>query len=86
MSTATLEHATVKAAGQEFYVDGHRPQGSRRALPVEDLSTGEILCEVADPTPDHAMAVLEGAVAAQPAWGRSSPRHRADILGRANAL
>jgi succinate-semialdehyde dehydrogenase/glutarate-semialdehyde dehydrogenase len=84
MSTSTLEHAAVRAARQLLYIGGDWRQGSAgTTLPVEDPATGEILCEVADATPGDAVAALDAAVAAQPSWARSSPRQRADILGRA---
>ena len=84
MSTATLEHAAVRAARKLLYIGGDWRQGSAgTTLPVEDPATGEILCEVADATPGDAVAALDAAVAAQPSWARSSPRQRADILGRA---
>ena len=41
---------------------------------VEDPSTGETLCEVADATPDDARAALDAAVAAQAEWARERRR------------
>jgi succinate-semialdehyde dehydrogenase/glutarate-semialdehyde dehydrogenase len=52
-------------------------------LPVEDPSTGETLCEVADATPQDAMAALDAACAAQAEWAATAPRERGEILRRA---
>jgi succinate-semialdehyde dehydrogenase/glutarate-semialdehyde dehydrogenase len=54
-----------------------------RTLPVEDPSTTEPLCEVADATPADAMAALDAAVEAQAAWAAHPPRERGEILRRA---
>ncbi|HEY2637742.1 MAG TPA: NAD-dependent succinate-semialdehyde dehydrogenase, partial [Solirubrobacteraceae bacterium] len=52
-------------------------------IPVEDPSTGETLCEVADATPEDAKAALDAAVAAQDEWRWHPPRERGEILRRA---
>ena len=84
MSTATLERAAIDAARRQLYVGGEWREGSEGGtLPVEDPSTGEILCEVADAMPGDAKAALDAAAEAQRSWGRTSPRERAEILGRA---
>ncbi len=51
-------------------------------LAVEDPSTGETLCEVADATPDDARAALDAACAAQAEWAATAPRERGEILRR----
>ncbi len=55
-------------------------------MAVEDPSTGQVLTEVADATPDEAAAALDAAVEAQPAWAATAPRERSEILARAYAL
>jgi succinate-semialdehyde dehydrogenase/glutarate-semialdehyde dehydrogenase len=50
---------------------------------VEDPSTGEALCEVADARPEDALAALEAASEAQAGWKEHSPRERGEILRRA---
>jgi succinate-semialdehyde dehydrogenase/glutarate-semialdehyde dehydrogenase len=50
---------------------------------VEDPSTGDALCEVADAQPGDATAALDAAVAAQEEWGRHPPRERGEILRQA---
>ncbi len=52
-------------------------------LPVEDPSTGEVLCEVADARPDDALEALGAAAAAQAEWAAHAPRERGEILRRA---
>jgi succinate-semialdehyde dehydrogenase/glutarate-semialdehyde dehydrogenase len=50
---------------------------------VEDPSTAEALCEVADATPDDALAALGAATEAQAEWKNTAPRERGEILRRA---
>jgi succinate-semialdehyde dehydrogenase / glutarate-semialdehyde dehydrogenase len=52
-------------------------------LPVEDPSTGEVLCEVADASPADAMAALDAACAVQSEWAAVAPRERGEVLRRA---
>ncbi len=47
---------------------------------VEDPSTGETLCEVADATPEQGMAALDAAAAQQESWAATDPRARGEIL------
>ena len=56
-----------------------RPEGRR--FPVIDPATEESLCEVADATPEDAMAALDAAVAVQAEWGASAPNDRARSSG-----
>ncbi len=55
-------------------------------FPVEDPSTGETLCEVADGGPEDARAALDAAAAAQQEWAATSPRSRSDVLRRSYEL
>ncbi|MFF8846246.1 NAD-dependent succinate-semialdehyde dehydrogenase [Streptomyces sp. NPDC015127] len=52
-------------------------------LPVDDPSTGEILCHVADAGPKDARLAQDAAVRAQEEWARTAPRARSEILRRA---
>ncbi len=87
MATSTLaasEAAVVDGVPHELFIGGHwRPANSGHTLPVEDPSTGETLCEVADATVDDAKDALGAAHAAFPAWRLTAPRERSDILRRA---
>jgi succinate-semialdehyde dehydrogenase/glutarate-semialdehyde dehydrogenase len=49
---------------------------------VEDPSTAESLCEVADAQPDDAITALEAASEAQVDWAKHPPRERGEILRR----
>ena len=57
--------------------------GEHGTLPVQDPSTGEVLVEVADASPADAIAALDAAVEAAPAWAAHPPRERGEILRRA---
>ncbi|HEX8068296.1 MAG TPA: NAD-dependent succinate-semialdehyde dehydrogenase [Thermoleophilaceae bacterium] len=87
MSTTTLkrdEQAAVEGVRKQLYVGGEwRDAGGGETLAVEDPSTGETLCEVADATPDDAVAALAAAHEAQAEWRSCPPRDRAEILRRA---
>ena len=50
---------------------------------MEDPSTAESLCEVADAQPDDAITALEAASEAQVNWAKHPPRERGEILPRA---
>jgi succinate-semialdehyde dehydrogenase / glutarate-semialdehyde dehydrogenase len=82
--TATSERTVVDAVPKRLYVGGEwRDGGERGTLEVEDPSTGETLCEVADATPDDALAALAAAADAQAEWAAHPPRERGEILRRA---
>ena len=57
-----------------------------RTFVVEDPATLEPVAEVADHGPEHAVRAVDGAAAALPAWARTAPRLRSDVLARAHAL
>jgi succinate-semialdehyde dehydrogenase/glutarate-semialdehyde dehydrogenase len=82
--TAGQEQAVVAAVPKGLFVGGSwREASGGGTLPVEDPATGETLCEVADATPQDAMACLDAAVAAQAGWAAVAPRERGEILRRA---
>jgi succinate-semialdehyde dehydrogenase/glutarate-semialdehyde dehydrogenase len=86
MSTisSSREQEVVAQVPKGLFVGGEwRDATGDGTLPVEDPSTGEALCEVADATPEDAMAALDAAVAAQDAWAATPPRERGEILRRA---
>src|SRR3954471_21340754 len=77
------ERAVVEAVPSGLFIGGKwRDAGGGGRLTVEDPSTGQPLCEVADATPDDAVAALDAAVAAQESWGATAPRERGEILRR----
>ena len=60
-----------------------RPATGGRRLNVEDPSTGEVLCDVADAAPEDALAALAAATEAQAGWAAHPPRERGEVLRRA---
>jgi succinate-semialdehyde dehydrogenase / glutarate-semialdehyde dehydrogenase len=81
--TTDNETAVVQAAPNQLFIGGEwRDAAAGATLPVEDPSTGETLVEVADATPDDAIAALDAAVAAQEHWAVHPPRERGEILRR----
>jgi succinate-semialdehyde dehydrogenase / glutarate-semialdehyde dehydrogenase len=84
MSISSNEQAVVDAVIPRLLVGGEwRDAGAGGTFPVEDPSTGELLCQVADARPEDAMAALDAAVAAQGAWAAHPPRERGETLRRA---
>jgi succinate-semialdehyde dehydrogenase/glutarate-semialdehyde dehydrogenase len=85
MSTisAPEEQRVVDRVPKQLYIGGEWRDGSKGSLAVEDPSTGEPLCEVADASTDDAKAALDAAVAAGPEWSQHPPRERGEILRRA---
>jgi succinate-semialdehyde dehydrogenase/glutarate-semialdehyde dehydrogenase len=67
-----------------LFIDGAWQQAADGAtFAVENPATNEVIAHVADGGPDDAARAIEAAGRAQAAWGRSTPRQRADILRRA---
>jgi succinate-semialdehyde dehydrogenase/glutarate-semialdehyde dehydrogenase len=80
----SLEREVIAKVPKGLYIDGAwRDARSGGTLPIEDPSTGETLCEVADARLEDAMAALDAAVAAQKRWAAQPPRERGEILRRA---
>src|SRR5690625_1378058 len=83
--TAAAEREAIESVPKGLFVAGQwRP--TETTLPVEDPSTGEVLCEVADASPAEAVPALDAAAAAQADWTRTAPRERSEILSRAYEL
>lgn len=85
MTTPVLETVVAGVAVPTgLFVAGEwRPSRSGTRFGVHDPATGAVIAEVADATTDDALEALDAASAAQEAWGRTSPRSRAEILRRA---
>jgi len=84
MSTQTDERAALESAPNQLFIGGEWRDASGGAkLAIEDPSTGETLCEVADATPADAEAALDAACAAQADWAATAPNERSEILYRA---
>jgi succinate-semialdehyde dehydrogenase/glutarate-semialdehyde dehydrogenase len=81
--TAPAEQKIVDEVPKQLYIGGEWRDGAKGTLPVEDPSTGEALCEVADASTDDAKAALTAAVEAGPEWFDHPPRERGELLRRA---
>ena len=81
------ERAVLERVPTKLLVGGQwRPASGGGTLPVEDPATGQTLIEVADATPEDALAALAAAADAQAAWAATAPRERGEILRRAYQL
>jgi succinate-semialdehyde dehydrogenase/glutarate-semialdehyde dehydrogenase len=84
VSIATSEQSVVDGVNKQLFIGGGwREASGGDTLAVEDPSTAEPLCEVADATPDDALAALDAADGMQDEWGKTPPRERGEILRRA---
>lgn len=81
--TPTQEQSVLAWVPKQLYIGGEWRDGAEGTLEVEDPATGAPLCEVADASPQDAMAALDAAVAAGPAFAATAPRERGEILRRA---
>ncbi|MGH7486556.1 MAG: aldehyde dehydrogenase family protein, partial [bacterium] len=78
------ERRAIERASKQLFIDGEwRPAAEGGSLEVQDPSTGELLCEVADATPEDAVAALDAAFVAQAEWAATAPITRSEILQRA---
>jgi len=81
------EQDLIDKTPNQLYIGGKwRGASSGATLKVEDPSTGEVLGEVADATPEDAVAALDAAVEVQREWAHHPPRERGEILRRAFEL
>jgi succinate-semialdehyde dehydrogenase / glutarate-semialdehyde dehydrogenase len=80
--TAPEEQHAVDQVPKQLYIGGEWRDGAKGTLSVEDPSTGDSLCEVADASVDDAKAALDAAVEAGPEWSQHPPRERGEILRR----
>jgi succinate-semialdehyde dehydrogenase / glutarate-semialdehyde dehydrogenase len=87
MSIAIEEQTVVDSVPKKLYIGGEwRDATGAATLQVLDPATEEPLAEVADGTPEDAMAALDAAVEKQAEWGASPPNDRAGILWHAFEL
>ncbi len=84
MSISEQEKSAAEAAPRQLFIGGEwRDASGGATLEVEDPSTGEAICEIADATPDDAQAAIDAACDAQAEWAKSAPNERSEILHRA---
>ena len=81
--TASQEQQVVDQVPKQLYIAGEWRDGAKGTLSVEDPSTEEPLCDVADASVDDARAALDAAVDAGPEFAAMAPRERGEILRRA---
>ncbi len=81
--TASQEQQVVDRVPKQLYIAGDWRDGAKGTLTVEDPSTAEPLCDVADASVDDAKAALDAAVDAGPEFAAMAPRERGEILRRA---
>ncbi|HEY6781189.1 MAG TPA: NAD-dependent succinate-semialdehyde dehydrogenase [Thermoleophilaceae bacterium] len=87
MAIATQEQQIVDRVRKQLYIGGEWRDGSGgETLAVIDPATEEPLAEVADATPEDAMAALDAAVAKRQEWAASTPNERSEILWHAFEL
>jgi succinate-semialdehyde dehydrogenase/glutarate-semialdehyde dehydrogenase len=81
--SASEESRILDQVPKQLFIGGEWRDGDKGTLSVEDPSTGESLCEVADASADDARAALDAAVQAGPEWSQHPPRERGEILRKA---
>jgi succinate-semialdehyde dehydrogenase/glutarate-semialdehyde dehydrogenase len=81
--TPSQEQQILDEVPKQLYIGGEWRDGAKGTLAVEDPSTAETLCEVADASVDDARAALDAAVQAGPEFASHPPRERGEILRRA---
>src|SRR3954453_4344807 len=82
--TASKEQAVLESVPKQLYIGGEWRDGTGgETLGVEDPATQETLVEIADATPNDAVAALAAASDAQAEWGSHPLRERGEILRRA---
>ena len=78
------ERVVVEHVPKRLFIGGKWVDAAGgQTFPVEDPSTEEAIAEVADATPDDALAALAAAAEQQAAWREHPPRERGEILRRA---
>src|SRR3954452_2727157 len=83
MSATTSESQVLDNVPKQLFIGGEwRDAAGSATLSVEDPSTEESLCEVADASEEDARGALDAAVEAQGAFRDMGPRERSDILRR----
>ena len=82
--TTSIDPSTLRT---DLFIDGQwQGAASSATFPVENPATNEIIAYVANGAPEDAALAITAAGRAQTAWGKSTPRERADILRRAFEL
>jgi succinate-semialdehyde dehydrogenase / glutarate-semialdehyde dehydrogenase len=78
------EHSVIEDVPKKLSIGGKWTDAAGgTTFPVEDPATRETIAEVADATPDDALAALAAAHEHQAEWAAKAPRERGEILRRA---
>jgi succinate-semialdehyde dehydrogenase/glutarate-semialdehyde dehydrogenase len=85
-TTTDLAAITGLSVPTGLLVGGEWTSGSAGTLGVVDPATEDTFAEVANATPDDALAAVAAAHEALPGWAATPPRERAECLRRAWAL
>jgi succinate-semialdehyde dehydrogenase/glutarate-semialdehyde dehydrogenase len=81
------EAAVIDSVRTDLFIGGEwRPAADGRRFAVLDPATEESLTEVADASPEDAVAALDAAAGVQEEWASRAPRDRAEILRRSYEL
>lgn len=73
--SAADEKRVLDAVPHQLFIGGEwRDSSTGKTLDIEDPSTEESLCSIADGTPEDAIAALDAACAVQSSWGATPPR------------
>ncbi|UOK70693.1 NAD-dependent succinate-semialdehyde dehydrogenase [Ancylobacter polymorphus] len=83
LAAGAAPHIAPADGARGLYIGGHWswPEACAR-IPVIDPSNGGVLAEVPDAGVPEAMAAVDAAAAAAPAWRATPPRRRSEILRR----
>ncbi len=82
--SAAHESDVLAAVPTGLLIGGQwRAASTGATIDVHDPSTGEVIAQVADASPEDGLAALDAAAAAQASWAATAPRERGEILRRA---
>jgi acyl-CoA reductase-like NAD-dependent aldehyde dehydrogenase len=84
--TATETTGIDPDASYQLLIGGERVAGGSGTYAIVNPATEEVVGHAPDATAADAEAAAEAAAAAFPAWSRTSPEHRAELLTRAADL
>jgi succinate-semialdehyde dehydrogenase/glutarate-semialdehyde dehydrogenase len=85
--TSADEKRVIEAVPKGLFIGGEwRDSSSGTTLGIEDPSTEETLCSIADATAEDAVAALDAACDAADRWAATPPRDRGEILRRTYEL
>lgn len=66
----------------DLFIAGQWVPGSAGEFDVENPASREVIAQVSDGGPDDATSAVDAAAAALPAWSRTAPRERSEVLRR----